>query len=502
MNFVKNKDSKGQEGWLNKQGFLFKIWNRRWFVLNGLTLSYYFSSGGKIKGTIPLNNSTVELDSDTKKPNAFKITTPNKIYHFYADTEEDLHSWLNAIMTANGQKVTKISLDDFEILKVLGRGSLGKVQLARYKKNGKLYALKSMSKVKLEEIHLVFQTLTERNALISINHPFIVSAKYTFQTATSVFIVLDYVPGGELLKQLETEGENNEYDSYSYSKSSTDTKSSDDINSKSSKNELGLSKCKSILMYDSNNYGGFDLKRARIYAAQLAMAIQYLHSIGFIHRDLKPSNILIDVDGYIKLIDFGFVKEKMFGVFAKTSTFCGTPMYAAPEIIQRKPYGRSVDWWSFGIILYEMIFYETPFFSENLEKLFKSITEEKLNFPSSFAIEGQSSDKKEIPFVLVDFLNKLIEKDPHKRIGTFDEDEIFRHPFFEGIEWKKLLNKEIQMEWKPKLKDQNDVSNFYDQFTNEVPNVSVIDPLYVTKETNEAFSNFTYIDADGALSNI
>lgn len=89
-----------------------------------------------------------------------------------------------------------------------------------------------------------------------------------------------------------------------------------------------------------------------------------------------------------------------------------------------------------------------------------------------------------------------------KRIGTFDEDEIFVHPFFEGIEWKKLLNKEIQMEWKPKLKDQDDVSNFYDQFTNEVPNVSVIDPLYVTKETNEAFSNFTYIDADGVLSNI
>lgn len=353
-----------------------------------------------------------------------------------------------------------------------------------------------MSKVKLEEIHLVFQTLTERNALISINHPFIVSAKYTFQTATTVFIALDYVPGGELLKQLETEGENNEYDSYSYSKSS------EDIDSKSSINKLDLSTCKSILMYDSNNYGGFDLKRARIYAAQLAMAIQYLHSIGFIHRDLKPSNILIDVDGYIKLIDFGFVKEKMFGVSAKTSTFCGTPMYAAPEIIKRKPYGRSVDWWSFGIILYEMIFYETPFFSENLEKLFKSITEEKLCFPSSFPIEGQSNDEKEIPFVLVDFLNKLIEKDPHKRIGTFDEDEIFGHPFFEGIEWKKLLNKEIQMEWKPKLKDQNDVSNFYDQFTNEVPNVSVIDPLYVTKETNEAFSNFTYIDADGVLSNI
>ena len=512
MNLAKNKKSNGLEGWLNKQGFLFKIWNRRYFILKDTTLSYYLTPGGKCKGTIPLENSNIEMENDKKKENAFKITTPNKIYHFYADTEEELHSWLTALMIANGQKIGKIGINDFDIIKVLGRGSLGKVQLARYKKNGKYYALKSMSKVKLEEINLVFQTLKERNALITINHPFIVSAKYTFQTETAVFIALDYVPGGELLKQLEIEGENNDYyddvsdDSYNYSKSDDDmySKSCDDSNSKSSCIELDLSTCNSITLYDDKNFGGFDLKRARFYAAQLALAIQYLHSVGFIHRDLKPSNILIDVDGYIKLIDFGFVKEKMFGVFAKTSTFCGTPMYAAPEIIKRKPYGRSVDWWSFGIILYEMIFYKPPFLSENLNTLFELITKEKLSFPSYFTIEGQNNSKKhkEIPFMLVDFLNRLLEKDPHKRLGTFEEEEIFNHPFFEGIEWKKLLNKEIPMVWKPNLKDKDDVSNFYDQFTKEVPTVSVIDPLYVTDETNEAFSNFTYIDADGVLSNI
>ena len=496
------------EGWLTKQGLVFKTWKRRWFVLKGSVITYYVSPSGKIKGTISLKDSTVQLDKESKRQPAFKITTPDRIYNIVADTQDDANAWVNAIMIANGQKISTIGLDDFEILKVLGRGTLGKVQLVRFKKNNQLYALKSMSKAKLEEAHLVSQTLNEKNALLAIHHPFIVSAKYTFQTETQVFIALDYVPGGELLKQLEIEGEKNDYQSYSdeeedgEEESEISNETCNDVKKNTETTDIDISNCNSISMYDDQNYGGFVLHRARLYAAQLALAIQYLHSTGYIHRDLKPSNILIDRDGYIKLTDFGFVKEKMFDIFQKTSTFCGTPMYAAPEIVTRKPYGRSVDWWSFGIIVYEMIFYKTPFFSNNLDSLFKQITTQKLTFPQYFTIEGQvnSNDiKKEIPLVLVNFLSKLLEKDPRNRLGTYDEEDIFNHPFFEGIKWNDLLNKSIAMEWKPNLKKDDDVSCFYDDFTKEIPSISVIDPLYVTNETNEAFTNFTYVDTDGVL---
>lgn len=490
--------SKTYEGWLNSPTFIFKIWSRRWYTLNGLSLSFYFSPKGKVRGTISLQDSKIEIDNESKKKFAFKITTPKKIYSFQASTEEELNQWMDAIMINNGQKITKISIEDFDILKVLGRGSLGKVQLARYKRTNKLYALKSISKAKFESIKSIVQVINEKNALVSISHPFIVSAEYAFQTETYIFIAMDYVPGGELLKQLEIEAQNDET-SYSEYRDSYE-----ESNSHKEAINLDLTNCKPISYYDNYNYGGFTVRRGRLYAAQLALSIQYLHSIGFVHRDLKPSNILIDKDGYIKLIDFGFVKEKMFGIFAQTSTFCGTPMYAAPEIIKRKPYGRSVDWWSFGVILYELIFYDTPFFSQNMNTLFQKITDENFTFHSKFSIEGETkngSGENEIPFVLYDFLNKLLTKDPRDRLGTYDEEEIFNHPFFDGIEWKKLINKEVQMEWKPDLKDENDVSCFYDQFTKEKPKFSVVDPLYILDETNEALTNFTYINADGVLSN-
>lgn len=505
------------EGWCTKLGYVFKTWKRRWFVLNGTKISYYTSPDGKLKGTISLIDSKVQLDTNSKKPNSFKISTPNRTYYIYTNTEDETASWINAIKIANGEKVVKVGLEDFEILKVLGRGSLGKVFLARYIKTKKLYALKSLSKIKLEQINLVFQTLIEKKALLSAHHPFIVSAKYTFQTSTKVFMALDYVPGGELLKQLEIEGEKNsssekEKDEYedSFNENESILSSSDDSlacdrnNNYNIAHNFTIEQCKSIQQYDNQCYGGFVLKRARIYAAEISLAIRYLHSNGFIHRDLKPSNILFDADGYIKLTDFGFVKEKMFDSFAKTSTFCGTPLYSAPEIILGKKYSRSVDWWAFGIIVYEMVFCNVPFYSENLENLYSKITYDDLKFPSKFNIEGLNhinDETPEIPFVLIDFITKLLTKHPHQRLGSYNEDEIFNHPFFEGIQWNDLLNKKVQMDWKPNLRDENDVSFFNDSFTREKAVVSIDDAFYVTDVTNEAFSNFTFVDNDSILTN-
>lgn len=525
------------EGWCLKQGSIFRTWKKRWLVLKGSSISYFASPDNKLKGIISLENSTVQFNNDSKKKSAFSITTPKRIYNLIANTEEEANSWVEAIMLANGQKKPKVGINDFEVLKVLGRGTCGKVQLVRHKQSRKLYALKSMSKAKLEEINLVNQILTEKDALLSINHPFIVSARYTFQTDTKVFLVLDYAAGGELLKHLESEYENSEnllmseddiknasqLDSYSYSynfdddyESESESKSEKVVDNNSPnttikfKENIGINSCLPITQYDSNNYGGFPLNRVRIYAAEIAQAIKYMHSIGIIHRDLKPANILLDKDGHIKLTDFGLVKEKMFGKCAKTSTFCGTPLYAAPEIVQRKPYGRSVDWWSFGVIIYELIFYDSPFSSDNLKNLCKQIVEKNLQFPKKYAIEGQIynennqvnddvNNKKLIPFVVYDFLTKLLAKDPMDRLGANNEDEIFNHPFFEGISMTDLLDKKIEIPWKPKLKNEYDVSFFYEEFTGEEALISIEDPSLVARETNEAFANFSFTNENNLM---
>lgn len=199
------------EGWCTKLGYVFKTWKRRWFVLKGSTITYFTSPNGKLKGTISLDGSTFKVDKDSKKPNSFTITTPGRVYYIFADLKEEATAWINAIQIANCEKITKVGIDDFDILKVLGGGSLEKVLLVRHKKMKKLYALKSLSKARLEQMNLVFQTLIEKNALLTAHHPFIVSAKYTFQTSTNVYMDLDYVSGGELLNQLEKEGVKNQY---------------------------------------------------------------------------------------------------------------------------------------------------------------------------------------------------------------------------------------------------------------------------------------------------
>ena len=423
-----------REGWATKQGGRIKTWKKRWFVLTLTDLEYFKSPGQKQMGAIPLSEvSTVEVNKTVGKPFPFQLGTKDRIYIISVDSENDRLQWMQSIVQAkSGQLEKTVSIDDFELIKVLGKGSYGKVQLVKHKVTGKIYAMKSMSKRFLEENDLIARTLAEKDVLLKANHPFLVTARYTFQTDTKIILVLDYVPGGELFSRLREERR-------------------------------------------------FSVERTRLYSAQLLLGVGFLHSIGVLHRDLKPENILIDLDGYIKLTDFGLVKEKMDNE-TKTTTFCGTPEYVAPEMIQGKAYGYSVDWWAFGTLVYEMLFGVPPFYDVNTSKMYKSIMKSEIDFPIDATPEA------------IDLITKLLDKDPETRLGSGPRDceEIKEHPFYEGIDWEALLQKSIPMEWKPNVKSLTDVSSFDPEFTNETPKLSYEDSSTISKETQIQLQDFTF----------
>ncbi|OHS99694.1 AGC family protein kinase [Tritrichomonas foetus] len=326
----------------------------------------------------------------------------------------------------------RVSLDDFEFIRVIGRGSYGKVSLVRYKENGKLYALKSMSKRLLAEDNNIHQILIEREVLFKNQHPFLVSAHFAFQTDAKVFIVLDYVPGGELFGRLKIEGRISE-------------------------------------------------SRARLYAAEILLGLAHLHRHGFIYRDMKPENILVDADGHLKVTDFGFAKTNITREDQTTNTFCGTPEYLAPEVLRQQPYTRSVDWWSFGVILYEMLSGMPPFFDSNPKKMYMGILFEPIQFPNYFSRRA------------IDLVMKLMDRDPKRRLGAgpSDAEEIKAHPFFEGLNWDDVVARKTVPQWVPPMENPTDTSNFDVEFTAEPTAISFEDPSLIPVDAQAAFVDFT-----------
>ena len=226
----------------------------------------------------------------------------------------------------------KVSLDSFTIIKSIGRGSFGHVFLTRYKPTGKLFALKVLNKEYLKSENQVEHTMAERSVLSKVRHPNIVSMVLAFQSKKKLFFVLDYCPGGELFFQL--------------------TKT-----------------------------GRFPEEKAKFYAAQVILALEHIHSHGFVYRDLKPENVLLDHLGNVKLTDFGLSKGGVTLASEGADSFCGTPEYIAPEVLLKQGYGKSVDWWSLGALLYEMVTGLPPFYSKNRELMFERILHEDLTFP-------------------------------------------------------------------------------------------------------------------------
>ncbi|KAH0795400.1 AGC family protein kinase [Histomonas meleagridis] len=238
-----------KQGYAGKLGGIFKTFRKRWFVLQGEELKYYKKPGHRVVGFINIKEGIFRREM-------------KRVHNMIYSTPQEAKEWLKALtIVKKKKKKADVKITDFTVLKVIGRGAYGKVQLVRHNGDGQIYALKSLSKRLLAQYDLIGRTLTERNTLITANHPFITSARYSFQSDTKLFLALEYVPGGELFARLREERK-------------------------------------------------FPEHRVKLYVAQLTLAIGYLHSIGIIHRDLKPENILVDKDGYLKITDFGLAKRR------------------------------------------------------------------------------------------------------------------------------------------------------------------------------------------------
>lgn len=283
----------------------------------------------------------------------------------------------------------KLKIEDFELLKVVGKGSFGKVMQVRKKDTNRIYALKTIRKAHIISRSEVAHTLAERSVLAQINNPFIVPLKFSFQSPEKLYFVLAFVNGGELFHHLQKEHR-------------------------------------------------FDVNRSRFYTAELLCALECLHGFSVIYRDLKPENILLDYQGHIALCDFGLCKLDMKDE-DRTNTFCGTPEYLAPELLMGRGYNKTVDWWTLGVLLYEMLTGLPPFYDENTNEMYRKILSEPLHF----------SDV--VPPAAKDLLTKLLNRDPEQRLGANGSAEIKAHPFFHAIDWRKLLQRKYEPTFKPSV---------------------------------------------------
>ncbi|XP_076614145.1 serine/threonine-protein kinase N2 isoform X1 [Chaetodon auriga] len=328
-----------------------------------------------------------------------------------------------------------LKLEDFNCISVLGRGHFGKVLLAEYKKSGKLYAIKALKKGDIVTRDEVDSLICEKRIFEVINtshHPFLVNLYGCFQTADHVCFVMAYSPGGDLMTHIHT----------------------------------------SI----------FTEKQARFYSSCVLLGLEFLHQNKIVYRDLKLDNLLMDADGFVRIADFGLCKEGM-GHGDRTSTFCGTPEFLAPEVLTDNNYTRSVDWWGLGVLIYEMLVGESPFPGDNEEEVFDSIVNDDVRYPRFLSPES------------VSLIQKLLQKNPEMRLGAGEEDasQIKRHKFFQGMDWDALLAKKVKPPFLPVIKAPKDVSNFDEEFTRLKPVLTLPRTTCIlTAEQQEIFADFDF----------
>ena len=326
----------------------------------------------------------------------------------------------------------KLSYQDFEPLKLIGTGSFGKVLLVKYNSNNNLYAMKVLNKSQIKLKKQEENTKNERDLMVKLNNPFILSIKFAFQDESKLYIVSEFLQGGDLFYHLHH-------------------------------STINLTE-----------------EVAKFYIIELILGLEFLHQNNVIFRDLKPENILLDSEGHIRISDFGLSKI-LENSRDKAYTLCGTLKYLAPEILKNKGYEKSVDWWSLGCIFYEMLMGHLPF-KINGNVIDPEVFEEKIKFNDNMNP------------LLVDLISQLLAVNPKKRIGYGDSGakKIKEHQYFSDVDWNKYLNKEIDPPFVPKLDGDMDLRYFDKSFTDEPVNSDRTTIMSGSNRTSE-YNGFTYM---------
>lgn len=332
----------------------------------------------------------------------------------------------------------KMTLQDFQFLKVLGKGSFGKVMLAEMKGTDQVYAVKVLRKDVIQDDDDVECTLTEKRVLaLAGQHPYLTSLHSCFQTQERLYFVMEYVNGGDLMFQIQRSRK-------------------------------------------------FDEDRARFYSAEIVLALLFLHNRGIIYRDLKLDNILLDAEGHVKVADFGMCKENIRDG-RLTSTFCGTPDYIAPEILEEKDYGSSVDWWALGVLMYEMMAGQPPFEADNEDELFEAILHDEVLYPVWLSREANS------------ILRGFLTKNSARRLGCqpgIGERQIKGHAFFRVIDWDRLEKRELPPPFRPQVRSKRDFSNFDVDFISEHAKLTPVEDEIVKSINQADFEGFTFTNSE------
>ncbi|XP_061937273.1 serine/threonine-protein kinase N isoform X1 [Apis cerana] len=333
-------------------------------------------------------------------------------------------------------QLTGMTIDNFRLLSVLGRGHFGKVILSQYRNTGEYFAIKALKKGDIIARDEVESLLSEKRIFEVANatrHPFLVNLFACFQTEAHVCFVMEYAAGGDLMMHIHA-----------------------DV---------------------------FGEPRAVFYSACVVLGLQYLHESRIIYRDLKLDNLLLDTEGYVKIADFGLCKEGM-GYGDRTGTFCGTPEFLAPEVLTETSYTRAVDWWGLGVLIFEMLVGESPFPGDDEEEVFDSIVNDEVRYPRFLSLEA------------IAIMRRLLRKNPDRRLGSSERDaeDVKKQAFFRHIAWDDLLLRRVKPPFVPVIHSVEDVSNFDEEFTSEKPQLTPPkDPRPLSDLEQSLFKDFTYM---------
>lgn len=301
-----------------------------------------------------------------------------------------------------GKRANSSKIEALDILKTIGTGTFGRVVLVRHKDTREYNALKVMAITQVIKLKQEIHIMSEKTILSTISHPFIVNLLWYHKDDTFLYMLMEYVPGGELFSYLRSQGK-------------------------------------------------FSGPTSSFYASEILVALEYLHSHDIVYRDLKPENLLLDREGHLKITDFGFAKV----VKDRTWTLCGTPEYLAPEIILSKGHNKAVDWWSLGILIFEMLVGYPPFYADNPLNIYEKIVAGKIVWP------------KNIDLIAKDLIKKLLVLDRTRRLGNMKNgaDDIKKHKWFKGLDWKDVTGRKLKPPIVPELAYDGDTTNFesYDE---------------------------------------